>query len=79
MKRNRSVFPINTRSVTSEYVSINHEVEGGITFRDYIAVELFKGLLSNAAFVGHKQVTIDQLRMIALAQANLFVENLEEA
>lgn len=71
-------FPVSTSMVDREGQVFENKIVGGISKRDFVAIELLKGIYSNPAFVstGANAAT---LRRTAIREANLFLKELEEA
>ena len=70
-------FPISLSSRDKDGEVFSHQVVGGLSVRQYIAIEFMKGLLSNPAFVVGSMTT-EKLGTMAIAQADKFLEKLEE-
>lgn len=64
-----SAFPVSTGSEDAQGTVFKHTLAGGMTFREYIAIELLKGMLSNPSFTTG---TVEQLEKLAENSANRF-------
>jgi hypothetical protein len=73
-KSHTLVFPVSVSSKDKDGAVFSHEVVGGITMRDYIAIEFAKGMFSNPALING--ATASAIRSSALEQANRFCEDL---
>lgn len=62
MKRNRPAFPVNTEMKDKDGTLFTNTVVGGLTVRDYVAIEFVKGMVSNPGFVsvGHMNLLVDK-------------------
>jgi hypothetical protein len=79
MKRNLPAFPICTETTPlPNDEGFKNVVVGGLTVRDYIAIELLAGMMANPVYVANKVATASSLRAAAIEQADKFVEELGE-
>lgn len=58
-----------------EGTSFTNVIEGGLSKRDYIAIEILKGMIANVQLSSTTMLT---LRKNAIVQADLFVEELSQ-
>lgn len=73
----KSFFPIQPSArVHNDGTQIDNEIVGGVTKREMFALEIFAALASNAALTS-SGVTLDQLRMSAVAQAGRLLDILD--
>lgn len=64
-----SAFPVSTESIDASGTVFKHKLSGGMTFREYIAIEILKGMLSNPIL---RSVTIEGLEDLAEKAANRY-------
>lgn len=67
-----SAFPVSTQTFDERSQQVfSHRIQGGMSFREYVAIELYKALLTNPAYVAHKISTL-ALRTLAMNEAQIF-------
>lgn len=73
----QSFFPVHlSGDITADGCRMDNEIVGGVTKREMFALEIFAALASNAALTS-SGVTLDQLRMSAVAQAGRLLDILD--
>ncbi len=77
MKRHRLAFPISTETRDRDGAVFQHEVVGGLSIRDYVAIEFAAAMFSNPALPAHSIVD-SQIRAAAIKQADAFIAMLGE-
>lgn len=77
MKRNSFAFPVSLRSRDKEGVVFEHEVVGGLSIRDYMAIEFAAAMFSNPALPA-AAITHPAVLKAALLQADNLIELLGE-
>jgi NRPS condensation-like uncharacterized protein len=76
MREKLPAFPVSESSKDKTGTVFTHSIVGGMRMEEYFALEIYKGLLSNPAYLG--KTTSALLRNYAVNEARLLIAELEE-
>lgn len=78
MNHHDSFFPLQTETCDASSTIFKNTIVGGVSMRDYFALEIFCALAANPALVAPGN-TMDKLRGAAIQQAERLVADLTPA